>query len=151
VTTFRDWLLERIERDFGSRTNLANALGMSLQGVSSALEEGTMSTDNLLKLAKVTGTPAPDVFRLADKAHLSALIEQLYGPAQRSRQPAVRELVEMLEQTPALVPVLLRTARAVLEAWQSLSTASNALPVLPAATPDTPQRRVTPTRKARGR
>lgn len=81
MNPLRLWVDELIkERYAGVATRLADAVGMSVSAFQrSTREEGTLSFENLLKLAGETGTSASKVLRLGGKTEQADLIERLYG------------------------------------------------------------------------
>lgn len=81
MNPLRQWVDELIkERYAGVASRLADALGMSVSAFQrSTRDGGTLSLENLLKLAEQTGTPASKVLRLGGKAEQADLIERLYG------------------------------------------------------------------------
>jgi hypothetical protein len=135
VTDFQTWLSALIKERYGSKTELANALEISLQGLNKALEEGTMSTDNLLRLAVETGAPASLVFEKAGKGEISALIERLYGAAKPFRRPDVEEAARLLDQwSPQTVKHLI----GLLEAPPPQNSSRSPRPAAPATSPAPP-------------
>lgn len=81
MSELRRWIEELIEQRYGTASKLADAIGMSVSAFSRSTKAGTLSTENLLRLALETGEAAPKVFERAGKGEVSALIEQLYGRA----------------------------------------------------------------------
>lgn len=79
MNDLRVWIEELIERRYGTASKLADAVGMSVSAFSRSTKMGTLSTENLLRLAIETGEPAGLVFARAGKSEINALIEQLYG------------------------------------------------------------------------
>lgn len=59
--------VEELRPKFPTLNDLAKAIGMTLSGFSRGIKTGTLNVENLLKLAKVSERPAPDVFRIAGK------------------------------------------------------------------------------------
>jgi hypothetical protein len=118
VTDFQKWLEQLVVERYGSNEALAKALGITNSGFLRAKKSGKTSTEFLLRLARETGRDASDVLRLAGKGGVAALIESQYGEPRPVPAP-VRELIDLLEKTPAYAPSVLRVVRAVLAAWQS--------------------------------
>lgn len=79
MSDLRQWIERLIHERYGTATKLADALQMSVSAFSRSTKAGTLSTENLLRLAIETGEPAPAVFAMAGKADVNALIVQLYG------------------------------------------------------------------------
>lgn len=85
MTRLRAWVEGLIETRYdGVATRLADALGMSISAFQRSTRQGTLSIENLLKLAEETGTPGAEVLRLGGKEELADLIERLFG---QSAQP----------------------------------------------------------------
>lgn len=81
---FRAWIEELIEKRYGGvATRLAGAIGMSVSAFQRSSREGTLSLENLLRLAEETGEPAPNVLEMAGKGEIAALIFRLYGEPTR--------------------------------------------------------------------
>lgn len=97
--TFQAWIRELIDARFGTATGLATALDMKLTVFTRGVAAGTFSIVNLLKLAKVARADASEVLRLAGKADVAALIEDLYGKS--ALTPEQREWLMALAETPA--------------------------------------------------
>lgn len=76
---FQGFIRRQIQR-YGTADALARAIGMSLSAFSRGVRNaGTLSVENLLRLAEETGTPASQVLTLAGKHEVAALIERLFG------------------------------------------------------------------------
>lgn len=93
--------INEIAGNWRSQQQLADAIGMSLSAFLRAAKNGTMSTENCLKLAQVVGENPSKVLRLARKDDVAELIEQLYGKA---IVPLSDEERELLDAWKALTP-----------------------------------------------
>jgi hypothetical protein len=118
VTQFRTWLEQLVAERYGSNESLAKTIGLTNSGFLRAKKTGKMSTESLLRLARETGRNASEVLTLAGKADVATLIESQYGKPRPVAAP-VRELFDLLEKSPAQVPLVLRVVRAVQEASPS--------------------------------
>jgi len=79
--TFGTFIAGLIRR-YGTAQAVADAIGMSLSAFSRGVRnEGTLSVENLLKLAEHAGEAPSTLLRLGDKGRVADLIERLYGPA----------------------------------------------------------------------
>jgi hypothetical protein len=94
-------LLERAVSAFGSQSAAAEAIGMDrtrfgrvlLQRRNPRADKSPASFDveNCLRLSRATSHDASDVLRLAGKADVAEIIEELYGPPREPRDmPDVR-------------------------------------------------------------
>ena len=96
VTDFQE-LLNRIAKGFPTRTALAKAIDINASRLSRALngtDQLPFNIENCLQLAKVSGEPASNVLRAADKGDIADLIESLYGPQRKVTDPAVLDLLQ---------------------------------------------------------
>jgi hypothetical protein len=70
---------DAIDRRFRTSSALADAIGMSLSAFSRGIrEEGTISTENCLELAKVLSERPAKILRLARRKRVAELLEQLH-------------------------------------------------------------------------
>lgn len=101
MTKLRAWVEGLIETRYaGVATRLADALGMSISAFQRSTRMGTLSVENLLRLAEETGTPAADVLRLGEKAELADLIERLFGPSAKPEEysKTAREVARLYDR-----------------------------------------------------
>lgn len=70
----KDWLKSR-----GDKQQLAKQIFMSPSGFGRGLAKGTLSVENLLNLADVTGIHPAHLMESAGKERFSKLIERFYG------------------------------------------------------------------------
>jgi hypothetical protein len=94
-------LLNRVAGMFATRKALADALDMDPSRLSRAINAGDFpfNIENCLRLAQVSGEPASDVLRAADKGAIAELIESLYG--QQTLASNERELLQDWKAIPA--------------------------------------------------
>jgi hypothetical protein len=115
--TFQAWVEQLIAQRFGTATALARQLGMQLSPFTRGVAAGTLNLVNLLKLAQVAEEHPSAVLRLAKKADVAELLEQLYGNGREALTPSQRAVIEDLAQIPDDVRehfvVLIRHARNV--------------------------------------
>lgn len=96
VSAFTD-LLNRIAEGFPTRHALAEALDINASRLSRALngsEKFSFNVENCLRLAQISGEPASEVLRAADKGEIADLIESLYGSERTVTDAAVQALLE---------------------------------------------------------
>lgn len=76
-----------IDTTYGTQDALAKAIGISPSRISRVLKNpDSLSVENCLKLAKVTGLAPDEIFRAAGKSEVNALIRELYGDAASARR-----------------------------------------------------------------
>lgn len=99
MTELRTWVEDLLETRYdGVATRLADALGMSISAFQRSTRMGTLSVENLLRLAEETGTPAAAVLRMGGKGELADLIERLFGPsAQPDLSKSAREVARLFD------------------------------------------------------
>lgn len=96
--TFQQWIESLIAGRFGTKTKLAQAIGVSLTQIGRGANAGKYSVENLLKLAKVAAADPSTVLRLAGKGDVADLLEDLYGKS--TLTPMQREWLKVLGETP---------------------------------------------------
>jgi hypothetical protein len=96
--TFREWVNGQVGSRFGTMTALASAVGMGLSPFIRGVQAGTLNVHNLLKLAQATETHPSEVLRLAGKADVAALLEQLYGAGRDSLTSTQRDVLDLWGQ-----------------------------------------------------
>lgn len=79
LMTLEQFVDEQVSKRYGTASALAGRIGMSFSAFSRSVRAGSLSTENLLRLAMETGTPPSDLLRIARKEHVAHLIETLYG------------------------------------------------------------------------
>lgn len=104
-------LLEFVDRlvadKYQTAQRLSEAIGMTPSGFSRGVRSGTLTAENLLRLASETGVPASEVLAIGGKADVADMIERLYGKA--AAAPPSGDLRTIAELWPAL-PVALQSA-----------------------------------------
>lgn len=94
---FRAWVEGLITRRYnGVATRLADAVGMSVSAFQRSTRNGTLSIENLLRLADETGESPAAVLRMAGKAEINDLIERLYGTAREKKDPDGQKAYELM-------------------------------------------------------
>lgn len=96
--TLHDWIDTLVAERYKTTRALATAIGMTESGFSRAVKAGTFEVENCLRLALETGAPAADVFTMAGKGHVNALIERLYGPGRPAADPAAAKAADIMMQ-----------------------------------------------------
>lgn len=101
--TFQQWIESLVAERFGTKTKLAEAIGVSLTQIGRGADAGKYSVVNLLKLAKVAEADPSWVLQLAGKGDIALLIEDLYGkstltPEQRAWLRAFADVPEKLHR-----------------------------------------------------
>src|SRR4051812_2733653 len=86
--------VEELRPKFPTLNDLAKAIGMTLSGFSRGIKTGTLNVENLLKLAKVSERPAPELFRIAGKEEALLLIEELFPTHAGAPSAPERELLK---------------------------------------------------------
>lgn len=82
MTEFETWVRAVITTRYdGVASRLAQKLDMSVSAFLRSSRGGTLSIENLLRLAEETGAPAGHVLRIGGKGDLADLIERLFGPS----------------------------------------------------------------------
>jgi len=80
MTEFESWVTAVIRTRYDNvASRLAEKLGMSVSAFLRSSRKGTLSLENLLRLAEETGEPAGQVLRMGGKGALADLIERLFG------------------------------------------------------------------------
>lgn len=93
MSDFKAFIETQIHR-YGTAERLAHAIGMTPSAFSRGVRnEGTLSTENCLRLAEETGETATRVLRLAGKGDVAELIERLYGRAKTPLSGGDREIL----------------------------------------------------------
>lgn len=97
---FRD-LLIRVARQFKTRKAFAEAIDIDPSRLTRAINKGdfAFNAENCLRLAKVSGESASDILRMANKADVAALIEELYGQ-QSTLSADERQIVAFIRALP---------------------------------------------------
>lgn len=98
AVTFQEWVDELVAT-FGSKTKLAQAIGISLTQIGRGRSAGKYSVENLLKLARAANADPSSVLRLAGKGDVADLIETLYGKAELTAEQ--RALLTAFATVPA--------------------------------------------------
>lgn len=84
MTPFRKYIATLVDR-YGTAGAVAKLIPMSESAFSRGVKnQGTLSEENLLRLAEAVGEPPGRVLRIAGKASLADIIERLYGAARPS-------------------------------------------------------------------
>ena len=116
----QEWVSGLVRDRYKTVGRLAKAIGMTDSGFGRAVEKGTLQVENCLRLAKETGTPAPEVFKLAGKSDVNDLITQLYGVS--SRVTLSQDALEVAETFDAIPDEGVRGfVRETLEAWKGIA------------------------------
>lgn len=85
MTELRAWVETLIEQHYAKvASRLSEKLEMSVSAFQRSTRNGTLSIENLLRLAEETGESASRVLRMGGKGELADLLERLYGPAAKS-------------------------------------------------------------------
>lgn len=93
VAYMREWIAR-----YGTADRLASAIGMTLSAFSRGVRnQHTLGIESLLRFAKETSEPPGKVLRLAGKAHVAELLEDLYGTPDPSNRldGQQRELLQL--------------------------------------------------------
>jgi hypothetical protein len=86
----------------GTKQDLAKAIGMTPSGFGRGVDRNTLSIENLLRLAKETGTEPRVIFRAAGKESVLRLMEDLFGQGQATGLNASeREILSQWRQLSA--------------------------------------------------
>jgi plasmid maintenance system antidote protein VapI len=110
ATEFRRFVDALIER-YGSAAAIAEELEMSRSAFTRGVKnEGTLSEDNLLKLAEVVGEPPGNVLRLAGKKEFAERVERLYGDAHKPLASVDRRLLALDHDLKVLLLALVERA-----------------------------------------
>jgi len=86
------WVKE-LKTRYGTMRVIADKIAMSESGFTRGVKRGTLSVENLLDLARETDTHPSTVLRMAGKARVADLIEQLYGSGQDALTTSQREIL----------------------------------------------------------
>lgn len=79
---------------------IAELANMSESGFVRGVKRGTLSPENLLRLAAATDMPPSTVLRMAGKGDLADLIERLYGNGQDALSESQRRVLEAWDRLP---------------------------------------------------
>lgn len=96
--TLEQWINGLVTKRYKTVSALAKAVGMTDSGFSRAMRAGTFEVENCLRLAHETGESAEVVMKLAGKDSVHALIEQLYGSAQKPKNPDAVKAYEFVNE-----------------------------------------------------
>ena len=103
--------LETRGERFGSLQNLSRLMGVTFSGFLRGVKQGTLSTDNCLRLAEVLGEPPAEVLRAANKADVAAQVDRLFGP---TAAPLSEDDRTLLAQWHAITPRARESLRVML-------------------------------------
>lgn len=86
--------LEERRASYGTLQALAVTMDISFSGFLRGVKKGTLSVENLLKLAEVLGEEPASVFRAADQTDLADQFDRLYGKTVNPMTEQERELID---------------------------------------------------------
>lgn len=92
---FQRYIDDLIAKHGGRAYKLAEMIPMSASAFCRGVQEGTLSEENLLRLAKAVGEPPLKVLRLAGKRAVADLIEEMFGTARAPLSADDRVLVKL--------------------------------------------------------
>jgi plasmid maintenance system antidote protein VapI len=102
-SAFQKFVQTLVER-YGTAMAIADQIGISRSAFTRGVKnEGTLSEENLLKLAEAVGEDPGVVLRLAGKSDFADRVERLYGAAQRPLSPTDLRLLALDHDTKQLV------------------------------------------------
>ena len=89
----------RAKYGYGGMSRIASAIGMSLSAFTRGVKNGTLSVENCLRLADLTGNSAGMILRLAGKEDMAAVCDRLNDRLARGRalSRAVQEVAQKIE------------------------------------------------------
>jgi hypothetical protein len=98
MNDFEQFVDKLIADRYRTAEKLAAAIEMTSSALGRGVKKGTLSVENCLRLAEISGEPPSQLLRLAGKGDDAALIERLYGPS--TMTPADRALLEDWQAIP---------------------------------------------------
>ena len=96
--SFQTYVQSWIDRQYGTASNLAPKIGLSVSAFLRGVKHGSLGIDTLFRLALECGEPIPKVLRLAGKADVAVLLDRHYGPTREDAHNLTgreRELVHL--------------------------------------------------------
>lgn len=116
MTDLEAWVKRLIGERYGTADKIAKAIGMTSGAFGRGVKRGTLSAENLLQLADLTGEAGERVLRMGGKGDVADLIARLFGAGSTATLPArIRQLAQRIALLPEPDLVIVERIVAALE------------------------------------